>query len=101
MDGAPDCHVNRLPEQLIMFCGSDCSQCDKYARFLAGDESGLVNLENNNYRCCWLPKDYPRGRTAQFGRVVRREGHCSAANASSSKHAPRCKSSTHSLATIH
>jgi hypothetical protein len=45
----------------IRFCGADCSKCDTYKRFLAGDESGLVNPENN-YRCCWLPKDYPKGR---------------------------------------
>jgi hypothetical protein len=45
----------------IRFCGSDCSDCDKYKRFLAGDEGGLVNPETN-YRCCWLPPDYPKGR---------------------------------------
>jgi hypothetical protein len=50
-----------LPKRLIRFCGADCSNCDTYRRFLAGDESGLVNSENN-YRCCWLPKDYPKGR---------------------------------------
>jgi len=45
----------------MLFCGVDCSNCDTYRRFLAGDESGVVNSENN-YRCCWLPRDYPRGR---------------------------------------
>lgn len=50
-----------LPERLIRFCGADCSSCDTHKRFLAGDESGLVNPENQ-YRCCWLPRDYPRGR---------------------------------------
>jgi hypothetical protein len=45
----------------IRFCGADCSKCDAYQRFLAGDEGGLVNPETN-YRCCWLPKDYPKGR---------------------------------------
>jgi hypothetical protein len=43
------------------FCGADCSNCDTYKHLLAGDESGLVNPESG-YRCCWLPKDYPRGR---------------------------------------
>ena len=50
-----------LPKQSIRFCGSDCSDCDTFQRFLAGDERGVVNAEND-YRCCWLPKDYPRGR---------------------------------------
>ena len=50
-----------LPKRHILFCGADCSNCDTYKRFLAGDESGLVNPENS-YRCCWLPKDYPTGR---------------------------------------
>ena len=46
--------------RLIRFCGADCGACDAYQRFLDGDESGLVN-EETGYRCCWLPKDYPRG----------------------------------------
>jgi hypothetical protein len=50
-----------LPKSPIRFCGADCSGCDTYRRFLAGDESGLVNPETR-YRCCWLPKDYPQGR---------------------------------------
>ena len=50
-----------VPKRLIRFCGADCSNCDTYERFLAGDESGLVNPEND-YRCCWLPKDYTKGR---------------------------------------
>jgi len=50
-----------LPQRLIRFCGADCSNCDTYKHFLAGDETGLVNPETN-YRCCWLPEDYPRGR---------------------------------------
>ncbi len=50
-----------LPKSLIRFCGADCSGCDTHRRFLAGDESGLVNPETG-YRCCWLPKDYPQGR---------------------------------------
>jgi hypothetical protein len=45
-----------VSKQLIRFCGADCSNCDAYKRFLAGDESGLVNPETN-YRCCWLPKN--------------------------------------------
>jgi len=52
---------NLLPKRFIRFCRADCSNCDTYKRFLAGDESGLVNLEIY-YRCCWLPKDYPKGR---------------------------------------
>ena len=52
---------NLLPKRLIRFCGSDCSKCEKYKQFLAGDESVLVNSEND-YRCCWLPTDYPKGR---------------------------------------
>jgi hypothetical protein len=51
---------NPLSERLIRFCGADCGRCDTYKRFLAGDESGLVNPDND-YRCCWLPKNYPRG----------------------------------------
>jgi hypothetical protein len=50
-----------LPDPLIRFCGADCSGCDAYQGFLAGDERGLVNLETG-YRCCWLPTSYPRGR---------------------------------------
>jgi hypothetical protein len=49
------------PERFIRFCGADCSDCDTYKHFLAGDESGLVNPETD-FRCCWLPKDYPKGR---------------------------------------
>jgi hypothetical protein len=45
----------------VRFCGADCSGCEAYRRFLAGDESGLVNPESG-YRCCWLPRDYPQGR---------------------------------------
>jgi hypothetical protein len=53
------------PKLAIRFCGSDCSQCDKYPRFLSGDESGVVNSETH-YRCCWLLKDYARGRDCEF-----------------------------------
>ncbi len=49
----------RVP--LIRPCGADCSQCETYARFLAGEHGGLVNLETG-YRCCWLPPDYPEGQ---------------------------------------
>jgi len=49
------------PKRLIRYCGADCSQCDTYKRFLAGDAGGVVNPETQ-YRCCWLPKDYPEGR---------------------------------------
>lgn len=52
----------RRPKRLIRFCGADCGQCASYERFLAGDTSGLVNPETE-YRCCWLPADYPQGRT--------------------------------------
>jgi len=53
------------PERLVRFCGADCSSCETYKRFLKGDESGLVNFETN-YRCCWLPKDYPRGKDCEI-----------------------------------
>jgi hypothetical protein len=62
-----------LPERSILFCGSDCSQCHTYQRFLAGDESGVVNPENQ-YRCCWLPKDYPRGRDCPFRTCCEEKG---------------------------
>jgi hypothetical protein len=54
-------NASLLPGRLIRFCGADCGRCDSYKHFLAGDESGLVNPETD-YRCCWLPKDYPGGR---------------------------------------
>jgi hypothetical protein len=47
--------------RLIRYCGMDCSECDTYVRFLSGDAGGLVDPESQ-YRCCWLPKDYPEGR---------------------------------------
>jgi len=50
-----------FPKRLIRCCGANCGNCDTYKRFLAGDESGLVDPETD-YRCCWLPKDYPKGR---------------------------------------
>lgn len=49
-----------LPERLVRFCGADCTNCDAYKRFLAGDDSGLMNPETR-YRCCWLPTSYPQG----------------------------------------
>lgn len=49
-----------LPECLVRFCGSDCSACDAYTRYLAGDDSKVMNPETK-YRCCWLPKNYPKG----------------------------------------
>jgi len=54
------------PERLVRFCGADCGSCEVYKRFTAGDERALVNPENN-YRCCWLPKDYPRGIDCEIG----------------------------------
>lgn len=53
------------PESLVRFCGADCSTCETYKRFLAGDESGLVNPETK-YRCCWLPKNHPEGIDCPF-----------------------------------
>jgi hypothetical protein len=50
-----------MPDRLVRFCGANCGPCDTYKRFLSGDESALVNPDNQ-YRCCWLPRDYPRGR---------------------------------------
>ena len=52
---------NSSPRPLIRFCGADCSTCDSYLAFLAGDESGLVNPETG-YHCCWLPGNYPLGK---------------------------------------
>ena len=54
-----------LPKQLVRFCGADCSHCDTYQRLLAGYEDRLLNPETN-YRCCWLPKDYPEGRDCEI-----------------------------------
>lgn len=45
----------------VRFCGADCSECDAYQRFLAGDDGGVVNPETG-YRCCWLPKSHAAGR---------------------------------------
>jgi hypothetical protein len=59
------CQRDISPKCLIRFCGADCRNCDQYKRFLEGDASGLVNPEND-YRCCWLPKDYPRGRDCEI-----------------------------------
>ena len=51
----------RSAGRLVRFCGADCSDCETYQGFLAGDESGEVNAETG-YRCCWLPTSYPEGR---------------------------------------
>jgi hypothetical protein len=59
------CALPRGPSRLVRFCGADCSECDSYWRFLAGDASGLVNPDSG-YRCCWLPRDYPHGRDCGF-----------------------------------
>jgi len=61
------------PERLVRFCGADCSSCETYKRFLKGDESGLVNFETN-YRCCWLPKDYPRGKDCEIRTCCEEKG---------------------------
>jgi len=50
----------RTPMRLVRYCGADCSSCETYLRFLAGDESGVVNAETG-YRCCWLPEGYLEG----------------------------------------
>lgn len=63
------CH----PDRLIRFCGADCGNCNTYKRFLEGDESGLVNLENN-YHCCWLPKDYPKGKDCEIRTCCEEKG---------------------------
>jgi hypothetical protein len=39
----------------------DCGQCETYQGYLAGGTGGLVNPDTQ-YRCCWLPTDYPEGR---------------------------------------
>mgnify|MGYP001086819604 CR=1 FL=1 len=65
--------ADQLPKRLIRFCGSNCSDCGTYKKLLAGDEGGLVNPENN-YRCCWLPKDYPRGRDCEIRTCCEEKG---------------------------
>jgi hypothetical protein len=62
-----------IPKRLVRFCGADCGDCDTYKGFLAGDETGLVNPENN-YRCCWLPKDYPRGKDCEIRMCCEEKG---------------------------
>jgi len=54
-----------LPDRLVRFCGADCSGCETYQRFLAGDEGGLMNPEGG-YRCCWLPRDFRAGRDCEI-----------------------------------
>jgi hypothetical protein len=63
----------RPPDRLIRFCGADCSNCNTYKRFQEGDESGLVNIKNN-YRCCWLPKDYPKGKDCEIRACCEEKG---------------------------
>ena len=62
-----------LPDRLIRFCGADCSDCNTYKQFLKGDEGGLVNPEND-YRCCWLPKNYPRGKDCEIRMCCEEKG---------------------------
>jgi len=64
---------SQKPERLVRFCGADCSNCDTYKRFLAGDGSGLVNAETN-YRCCWLPEDYPEGMDCPIKKCCEEKG---------------------------
>ena len=61
------------PERLVRFCGADCSNCETYKGFLNGDESGLVNLETN-YRCCWLLRDYPKGKDCEIRTCCEEKG---------------------------
>ena len=62
-----------VPKRLIRFCGADCGGCETYKGLLAGDETGLVNPETG-YRCCWLPKDYPRGRDCEIRTCCEEQG---------------------------
>lgn len=62
-----------VPKRLVRFCGANCGNCDTYKRFLAGDESRLVNLETG-YRCCWLPEDYPKGRDCPIKACCEQKG---------------------------
>jgi hypothetical protein len=62
-----------VPQLSIRFCGSDCNGCQTYQRFLVGDESGVVNADTQ-YRCCWLPVDYPRGRDCEFRTCCQEQG---------------------------
>lgn len=61
------------PERLVRFCGADCATCETYRRFLAGDDGSVVNAETG-YRCCWLPKSYPRGRDCPIRECCEEKG---------------------------
>jgi hypothetical protein len=63
-----------IPDRLIRFCGADCSSCETYRHLLAGDASGLVNPKTQ-YRCCWLPADYPEGRDCPIRTCCEEKGH--------------------------
>ena len=45
--------------------GADCRQCSTFRAYLKGGKDRLVNPESN-YRCCWLPDDYPGGRDCEI-----------------------------------
>lgn len=69
-----------MRDDLIRFCGANCGDCEAYRRFLAGDESWLVNPETG-YRCCWLARDHPQGQDCPIrlcceGRDIRFCGEC-------------------------
>lgn len=51
---------NIISKQAIRLYEMDRRNCDTYKSYLEGDESKIINPENN-YRCCWLSKDYPKG----------------------------------------
>ena len=55
----------RPPERLVRFCGADCSGCESYRRFMTGSEDWLVNIQTG-FRCCWLPKGYPKGKDCEI-----------------------------------
>ena len=57
------------PRRLLQPCGADCSQ---FKLFLTGDLSGLVNPETD-YRCCWLPVDYPEGSVCPIAACCRQK----------------------------
>jgi hypothetical protein len=42
-------------------------------RFMTGSEDSLVNVQTG-FRCCWLPKDYPKGRDCEIRSCCEEKG---------------------------
>jgi hypothetical protein len=62
-----------LLDRSIRFCGANCRACNTYKQFLKGDKSRLVNPKND-YRCCWLPKNYPKGKDCEIRTCCEEKG---------------------------